>query len=151
MERAVADVSPLAKLINAKSYERLFADHVEMFARRRSELQSTITSYIAAGIDAANIAITEVNDQVTFMDVKLDAIIQLFRKLDTPHEREVRTFIDQNGGAGLCVEEGELFTKLLSKAGEYSTTGKMLKGQELVEVRVTCRGRCRTTSTSRRC
>ena len=72
------------------------------------------------------------------MDVKLDAIIQLFRKLDTSREREIRTFIDQNGGAGLCIEEGELFTKFLSKVGQYSTTGKMLKGQELVEVRATC-------------
>jgi uncharacterized coiled-coil DUF342 family protein len=135
MQTQSANVGPSAKLINAKSYERLFADHVETFARRRSELQSTITSYIAAGIDAANIAITEVNDKVTSIDVKLDTIIEKFKKLDTPRERDVRTFIDKNGGARNCVQKDELLTKFLSKAGEYSATGKMLKGQELLEVR----------------
>jgi len=122
-------------MINAKSYQLRFAEHVEIFAHRRSELQSTITSYIAAGIDAANIAITEVNYKVTAMDVKLDAIVKIFKKLDTPREHEVFEFIEENGGAKRCVEKDELFTKLLAKAGEYSTTGKMLKGQELTEMR----------------
>ena len=127
--------TPSAKMINAKSYESLFAEHVQTFARRRSELQSTITSYIAAGVDAANIAITEVNNKVTAMDVKLDVIVKIFKKLDTPREREVLTFIENNGGAKCCVEKDELLTKFLAKAGEYSTTGKMLKGQELMEMR----------------
>jgi len=122
-------------MINAKSYQTLFAEHVETFARRRSELQSTITSYIAAGIDAANIAITEVNHKVIAMDAKLDVIVEIFKKLDTPREREVFTFIEENGGAEHCVEKDELLTKFLAKAGECSTTGKMLKGQDLMEIR----------------
>ena len=122
-------------MINAKSYQTLFAEHVDTFARRRSELQSTITSYIAAGIDAANIAITEVNHKVIAMDGKLDVIVKMFRKLDTPREREVLTFIEENGGAKRCVERDELLTKFLAKAGEYSTTGKMLKGKDLMEIR----------------
>ncbi|KIM34875.1 hypothetical protein M413DRAFT_450024 [Hebeloma cylindrosporum] len=125
----------ISKMINAKSYQSLFAEHVETFARRRSELQSTITSYIAAGIDAANIAITEVKDKVTTMDVKLDAIIRMFKKLDTPREREVLTFIEENGGATRCVEKDELLTKFLAKAGENSATGKIMRGQELMEMR----------------
>ncbi|KAF9544345.1 hypothetical protein CPC08DRAFT_770067 [Agrocybe pediades] len=74
------DLKFVSKLFNARGYERRFADHIETFVRHRSELQNTITAYIAAGTDAANIAISDVAQKVDNMDVKLENFIQkLFR------------------------------------------------------------------------
>ncbi|KAF8970857.1 hypothetical protein BDZ97DRAFT_1407102 [Flammula alnicola] len=75
------------------------------------------------------------------MDNKLDKIFHLFRNLDTPREREVHNFIEQNGGVEQCVIKDELLIKLLSQTGDFSTSGKtgVVKGQELVEIRESLR------------
>ena len=129
----------LAKLINAKSYERLFAEHIEVFAQRRAELQSMITSYIAAGVDAANIGIADVGRKINVLDKKIDFLVSIFRQLDTPCEQDVLRFMEQNGGAQKCVEKDELLMKLLTKAGESSGEGKVaiIEGDELAEIRDT--------------
>jgi len=108
-----------AKFIKANIYERRFLDHIQVFTQRRSELQVAITAYAAAGIDAANIMLINVNGKVDSMGVKLDSIVTaLFRKLDTPREQEVCKFIQQNGGAKACIEQDDLLKELMLKSGE---------------------------------
>ncbi|KAF4610197.1 hypothetical protein D9613_010367 [Agrocybe pediades] len=125
------------KLFNAKAYKRRFADHIETFVLHRSELQNTITAYIAAGTDAANIAISDVARKVDNMDAKLDAFIQqLFRKLDKPIEGELQSFI-QHYGVTKCLSKDELLTQLLTRAGESLDNDKRGLGKRelLVEIR----------------
>ncbi|KAF9482851.1 hypothetical protein BDN70DRAFT_874437 [Pholiota conissans] len=113
------------KLVLAKGYEKKFASHIETFAQRRSELQSVISEYIAIGISSANIAIGQVGHKIDSMDIKVDKIISvLFRHLDTPRERDVFKFMQQNGGPEKCVNDLDLLPKLISKAGESPKTGK---------------------------
>lgn len=45
-------------------------------------------------------------------------MLEIFKKLETPREREVSKFIDDNGGARACIEKDDLLTKLISKTGE---------------------------------
>ncbi|KAF9544348.1 hypothetical protein CPC08DRAFT_730296 [Agrocybe pediades] len=136
----VLDVAkPLAttKLFNAKTYKRRFADHIETFVRHRSELQNTITAYIAAGTDSANIAISDVARKVDNMDAKLDVFIQpLFRKLDKPIEGELQSFI-QHYGVTKCLSKDELLTQLLTRAGESLDNNKRGLGKRelLIEIR----------------
>ncbi|KAF8912168.1 hypothetical protein CPB84DRAFT_1957799 [Gymnopilus junonius] len=114
----------ISKLIKAKIYERRFADHIETFVQRRAELQSIITSYIAAGIDAANVAIADVGHKINILDDKLDSVARaIFRKIDTPRERDALVFIEAHGGAWNCVARDELLLQLLSKAGETLEEG----------------------------
>ncbi|KAF4609988.1 hypothetical protein D9613_010358 [Agrocybe pediades] len=127
----------VSKLFNAKAYERRFADHIETFVRHRSELQNTITAYIAAGTDAANIAISDVAQKVDNMDVKLENFIQkLFRKLDTAREVELQSFIELYG-VKECLSKDELLAKLLTRAGESLDNDKRGLGKRelLVEFR----------------
>lgn len=107
------------KLVLAKGYEKKFATHMEIFALRRSELQSVISEYLAIGMSSANVALAEVGKKLDVMDDKLDVIIsKLFRNLDTQREREVFKFMQQNGGPEKCVNDLDLLPKLISKAGE---------------------------------
>ncbi|KAF8966317.1 hypothetical protein BDZ97DRAFT_1917696 [Flammula alnicola] len=106
----------ISKLISAKNYEQLFADHIQIFVLRRSELQTAIATYTALGVDAANMAIIEVGNKLESMDKKFETmILAIFRKLDTPRERDIFKFLDKNGGAQ---------KKLLSDSGESLATGK---------------------------
>lgn len=107
-------------MINAKGYERRFADHVKTFSRRRSELQITITSYIAAATDATNIAIEEVSLKIDGVGNKIDDTLALFRKMDTARERECFAFMDSNGGPQTCIATDDLLAKLLSISADSS-------------------------------
>lgn len=53
------------------------------------------------------------------MDDKLDSIASaIFRRLDTPSERDVLTYIDAHNGPKNCVARDELLVPLLWKTGE---------------------------------
>lgn len=131
----LSTISFLDKLVLAKGYEKKFANHMETFSRRRAELQSVISEYIAIGVSTANIAIAQVGIKVDVVDVKLDKIISaLFRNLDTPREKDVFKFMQQNGGPEKCVNDPDLLPKLVSKAGESPKTGKVaISDQEELE------------------
>ncbi|PPQ91056.1 hypothetical protein CVT25_013909, partial [Psilocybe cyanescens] len=113
------------KLVLAKGYEKKFATHIETFLRRRSELQSIISEYVAVGISSAGIALAEIGKKVDIADDKLDRITAvLFRNLDTPREKDVFRFMQQHGGPEKCVSDLDLLPKLISKAGQSPKTGK---------------------------
>ena len=123
-KRVSAYVWVTVKLVLAKGYEKKFATHMEIFALRRSELQSVISEYLAVGMSTANIAIAEIGQKLNVMDDKLEAIMtKLFRNLDTQREREVFKFMQQNGGPEKCVNDLDLLPKLISKAGEHNMPG----------------------------
>ncbi|KAH9474631.1 hypothetical protein JR316_0013095 [Psilocybe cubensis] len=126
------------KLILAKGYEKKFASHIETFAQRRAELQAVISEYTAIGISTANITLDGISKKVQVADDKLDVIMSLlFRSVDTPREREVFKFLQQNGGPEKCVNDLDLLPKLIAKAGESPKTGKVAVSdqQELEELR----------------
>ncbi|KDR82349.1 hypothetical protein GALMADRAFT_817903 [Galerina marginata CBS 339.88] len=108
----------ISKLVNASKYERRFADHIQKFSLRRSELQSLLSAFTAAGIDAANVAIVEVGQKLDSVDHKLETVMGLFRKLDTPREQDVVKFLKDHGGAEECVSKDDLLIGLLAKAGQ---------------------------------
>ncbi|KAF8203346.1 hypothetical protein BJ912DRAFT_352658 [Pholiota molesta] len=108
----------LNKLVLAKGYEKAFASHMETFSKRRAELQTVISEYIAIGV-------SDIAEKVDVMDVKLDKIISvLFRNLDTPREAEVFKFLHDIGGPEKCVNDPNLLQKLASKAGVPLKSGK---------------------------
>ncbi|KAF5318871.1 hypothetical protein D9619_010941 [Psilocybe cf. subviscida] len=107
----------VSKLFKAKIYERRFAEHVETFTQRRSELQTTITAYISAGIDAANTVIGQVGQTVEVMDTKIDLLLAVFQRLDTPSERELLKIIEENGAEN-CINKDDLLKVLLTKSGQ---------------------------------
>ncbi|KAF5325408.1 hypothetical protein D9619_010005 [Psilocybe cf. subviscida] len=107
------------KLIKAKNFEQRFKTHVGNFATRRSELQNTITVYIAGGVDQANLTITEVSKKLDAVDSKLDYFFHAFlRKLDTPQEKEAFRFFDQNNGVENCISKDDLLARLLTMTGD---------------------------------
>jgi hypothetical protein len=49
------------------------------------------------GMDAANYTLVDMHDSVRTVEEKLNMIL-LFRKLESPHEKELLRLIDKRGG-----------------------------------------------------
>jgi len=67
------------------------------------------------GVDMANKKLDGVDDRLESIEKKME---QLFRKLDTPREREIIMFLDGHGGARACLQSPELFDQLVARSGE---------------------------------
>ncbi|KAF5329683.1 hypothetical protein D9619_008943 [Psilocybe cf. subviscida] len=128
----------ISKVIKAKAYQRRFADHIEKFTQRRSDLQLAISAYTAAGMDAANAVLAEVKKTTDATDSKVDSILVILQRLESPHVREVLKFIDEHGGPETCISKDDLLSTLANKTGqsaEINTARKNLpqEGQEVKE------------------
>jgi len=78
-----------------------------------------MAAYSAAAIDHANIVLANVQQDISLVSANLDHYFsELFRKLDTPVDRDVLTFIAKNGGPDQCIQNDDVLKQLLSRTGE---------------------------------
>ncbi|KDR82341.1 hypothetical protein GALMADRAFT_237605 [Galerina marginata CBS 339.88] len=124
-----ADRKPVSKLLNAKKYERRFADHIQKFALRRSELQTALSVYTALGIDAANVAIMGFGQKLNSMDHTLGTVMELLHKLNTPRELVGIQFLKDHGPEA-CIATDDMLTELLAKAGQSLDVNRAAVGDE---------------------
>lgn len=107
----------IAKTIKSKIYEGRLAAFGELFASNKADLESVLTVHTALGVDSANQKLDGQKDQLQRIESKLDMML-VFRRLDTPREKDVQKFIEDNGGAKSCIDKDDLLTELVSKSGE---------------------------------
>lgn len=62
-------------------------------------------------MDSANRTIADVQEDVRAVDEKLNMIL-LFRRLDSPHEKELLRLIDQRGGPKACLSSDTILREL---------------------------------------
>ncbi len=110
--------SRLAKTLKSKIYEGRLADYAAKFMGYRDDVDKALTVHIALGVDAANVKLDGQSSQLQSIETKLDMLQTVFRKLDTPREREVLDFIEQNGGSKAVIERDDLVQNLVKKSGE---------------------------------
>lgn len=87
----------------------------------RDQLDKALNVHIALGVDAANEKLDTQSTQLQSIEEKLDLLSTVFRQLDTPREREVLEFIEQNGGAKAVIDRNDLVQGLVKKSGETMT------------------------------
>ncbi|KAJ7230020.1 hypothetical protein GGX14DRAFT_581900 [Mycena pura] len=109
----------LAKTIKSKIYESRLAGYVTMFDTHKKAVAFALSVHTALGVDQAN---RKLDGQDAHLKVIEDKMEALFRKLDTPREREVQKFIDEKGGAKACVDNDETLEELVAKSGESLAT-----------------------------
>lgn len=85
------------------------------FANDKKEIGFALKVHTALGVDAANKKLDGQDEHLKNIEGKIEA---LFRKLDTPREREVQKFIDDKGGAKACVDNEATLQELVLKSGE---------------------------------
>ncbi|KAG6845148.1 hypothetical protein H0H87_012944 [Tephrocybe sp. NHM501043] len=109
-----------AKSVKATIYENRLSDFATTFVEHRTALELALKVHTALGIDITNEKLDIQADQLQMIDQKLDMLL-LFRKLDTPRERDVQKFIEAHGGVKACISDDGLLEELLVKSGELHT------------------------------
>ncbi|KIM45643.1 hypothetical protein M413DRAFT_344967 [Hebeloma cylindrosporum] len=107
----------LAKTIKSSTYESRLSDYIDRFDDHRRKLELAFAMHTSLGVDAANNKLDAQSQRLRDIEEKLDTIA-LFRKLDTPREREVQKFIDEHGGVKACLNSDELLEELVAKSGD---------------------------------
>ncbi len=105
------------------------------FMTYRDDLEKALTIHITLGVDAANVKLDSQSSQLQSIQTKLDIV---FRKLDTPREREVLDFIEKNGGSKVVIERDDLVQYLVKKSGETMASlgdKSLKKGDDVGAVR----------------
>ncbi|KAF8882713.1 hypothetical protein BD779DRAFT_1674866 [Infundibulicybe gibba] len=108
----------LAKMIRSRIYEERLAGYATLFETNRAMLMRSLSVHSALGVDEANIKLDEHGKKLRSVEGKLDKITDLFHKLESPREHDVRKFIEDNDGAKACIDNDSLLTKLLEQGGE---------------------------------
>lgn len=83
-------------------YEGRLANFSQTFLDRRDEIQFALQMHMASGVDQANTTLGSLSESVSAMDAKLD-MAALFRRLDSPAEREIGQYVESHGGAKACM------------------------------------------------
>ncbi|KAF9447906.1 hypothetical protein P691DRAFT_775794 [Macrolepiota fuliginosa MF-IS2] len=105
----------LSRVLKSKIYEHRLAGWAKVFVNYTLELDRAVTVHIALGVDGANQKLDK--QQVTLKGIE-NSMLEIFRKLETPREREVAKFLEDNGGAKACIEKDSLLLKLVAKTGD---------------------------------
>ncbi|KAF5348141.1 hypothetical protein D9756_010783 [Leucocoprinus leucothites] len=108
----------IAKTLKSKIYEGRLAGYASKFIDYRDQLDKALTVHIALGVDAANLKLDSQSSQLDSIEEKLDILTDVFRRLDTPREKEVMEFIEESGGPNAIVERNDLVLALVDKSGE---------------------------------
>lgn len=116
------------KILKSPVYESRLAAFSVTFADHRKELEFTLTIHTTVGVDAANVALAELSKGMKAVNEKLD-MIAVFRRLDTPQEKKLQKFVNENGGpeAVIANDQGMAALADLEKDEPVSGTKKQIK------------------------
>ena len=92
-----------AKVLKSYIYEKHLAGFSERFAERRREIMLAISAH-------TTVVLTEVKD---VLSANSQLMLQLFRRLDTPLERDIRQSVDERGGPGACMKDDYKLKQLM--------------------------------------
>ncbi|KAF8149382.1 hypothetical protein B0H34DRAFT_785385 [Crassisporium funariophilum] len=107
----------LAKTVKSMTYETRLSEFASLFVDHRKRLELALAMHTSLGVDAANEKLDDQYVRLRAIEEKLDTIA-LFRKLDTPREKDIQKFIDEHGGVKSCLNNDDTLEELVAKSGE---------------------------------
>lgn len=107
----------LARTVKASVYENRLAEFAQKFVDHKSTLKLSLTLHTTMGVDAANTKLNNHGEMLKAIHRKLD-MVMIFRKLDTPRERDVQKHIEEHGGIKACLMNEEYLEELVVKSGD---------------------------------
>jgi len=110
-----------AKTVKSNSYEKRLMEYIVTFKEHRKNLELAFSAHASIGVDVANRKLNAQTHQLQNIEDRLEELTTLFRKLDTPREKDLLRFLEENGGIKVCIANDELLDILISKSGESSS------------------------------
>ncbi|KAJ3573154.1 hypothetical protein NP233_g2616 [Leucocoprinus birnbaumii] len=113
----------VARTLKSKIYEARLQTFGNKFIEYKDQLDKALTVHIALVVEVVNNKLDDNTSLLRSLSDKVDnALTTIFRKLDTPREKEVMDFILENGGPDVITKRGDLVRRLVDKSGETLTS-----------------------------
>lgn len=94
----------LVRIINSLKYESFLAEQISRLVEDREMVITQLQN--------------QATQTITSISTKVQQIAQQLELLDTPRERDLRTFLDGHDGPEACIKNGDALQELLQKSGE---------------------------------
>ncbi|KAJ7226930.1 hypothetical protein GGX14DRAFT_347151, partial [Mycena pura] len=120
----------LGKLLKSKIYEQRLAEYAATFDKHKEAVRFSLDVHTAIRAAAADQKLDGLGVQVEQIHNEMEKRMgELFRRLDTPRERDVQNFIDASGGAKACVNNDATLQELVTMSRDsFTSTGPMHTG-----------------------
>ena len=103
----------IVRVIKSPIWEGRLAQYADVFAERKKEIHFALASHTALGVDTANRNLLTVQADISKVNHKLDMLL-LFRRLESPKEKELAALIEKRGGIAACLQNEEALDELAS-------------------------------------
>ncbi|KAG6834468.1 hypothetical protein H0H93_009456, partial [Arthromyces matolae] len=107
----------LMKAVKCTTWETRLSEFSAAFFGHRIAFELALQVHTSLGDDSVLRKLDEQDDRLQSIDQRLDMLL-LFRKLDSPRERDIQKFIEDHGGAKACILDETLLAELVAKSGE---------------------------------
>ncbi|KAG6872961.1 hypothetical protein C0995_004715 [Termitomyces sp. Mi166 len=107
--------TPLRRFFKSAAYEGLLAEHGARFSEYEAKIQRALTIHTTFAIESLH---DKFEEQKTTLQEMRNELRELFIRLDTPREKEIRDTIDSCGGPKACINDNKVLQILLDKSGE---------------------------------
>ncbi|KAG6809586.1 hypothetical protein H0H92_015670 [Tricholoma furcatifolium] len=109
--------SLIKKYIKSWAYENRLAQFANRFSEFEAKLQQALTMHMVRGINAIAGKLNEQGNMLSDIQFQMR---ELFLRLDMPREKEIRSMIQDRGGAKLCIGNDKDLQALIEKLSEDS-------------------------------
>lgn len=103
----------LVKVLKSPIWEGRLTNFVTIFEQHRASILFALSVHTSLGVDTANRTLAGVHQTVESTDEKLTMLL-LFRKLDSPREKELMKVIAAKGGANACLNDDVALEELMA-------------------------------------
>ncbi|KAH7885442.1 hypothetical protein F5I97DRAFT_1830577 [Phlebopus sp. FC_14] len=117
--------SLVAKVFKGPLWEGRLAEFADTFAKRRQEIELSLSIHTTLGVDDANRTLSDLQDGLRSVHQKMDLLL-LFKKLETPAAKEVAKFVEMKGGQAACSENDDLLQSVIIAGRNAQVNGKDL-------------------------
>ncbi|KAG6901189.1 hypothetical protein C0995_015587 [Termitomyces sp. Mi166 len=97
------------------AYEGLLAEYGARFSEYGAKIQWALTMHTTFPIESIH---DKFEEQKTALQEMRNELRELFIRLDTPREKEIRDTIDSCGGPKTCINDNKVLQILFDKSGE---------------------------------
>ena len=99
------------KVLKGPVYEARLAEYATIFTNRQKDIEFALLIHTTLSLDSAIRTLSDVHESARSTDDKFNMVL-LFRRLDSPGEKELIKLVESKGGPQKCMEDDNVLLEL---------------------------------------
>ncbi|KAF7307764.1 hypothetical protein MKEN_01136500 [Mycena kentingensis (nom. inval.)] len=112
----------VVKILKSAVWEGKLVAFAGTFTKRRGELEFSLSIHTALGVDAANRAISAVDETTRMMNEKMDMMMKMFQQMVMPEQKDMLRLVEQKGGVQACQDNDKVLKELCELEAKSSSS-----------------------------